>query len=56
MDPQTHYAVTGDVRVAYRLSGTVKDLVVGPGLEFTDRGRHSLTDAPGEWRVYALGS
>jgi class 3 adenylate cyclase/alpha-beta hydrolase superfamily lysophospholipase len=37
------------------VSGTVKDLVVGSGLEFADRGMHSLKGAPGEWRVYAVG-
>jgi class 3 adenylate cyclase len=37
------------------VSGTVKDLVVGSGLAFTDRGSHALKGAPGEWRLYALG-
>ena len=36
------------------VSGTVKDLVVGSGFAFTDRGTHSLKGAPGEWRLYAL--
>ena len=36
------------------VSSTVKDLVVGSGLEFTERGIHSLKGAPGEWRVYAV--
>jgi class 3 adenylate cyclase len=34
-------------------SGTVKDLVVGSGLEFEDRGRHVLKGVPGEWPLYA---
>jgi class 3 adenylate cyclase len=38
------------------VSGTVKDLVVGSGLEFADRGSHSLKGAPGEWHLYAVGS
>ena len=29
------------------VSSTVKDLVVGSGLEFTERGMHSLKGAPG---------
>jgi class 3 adenylate cyclase len=33
------------------VSSTVKGLVVGSGLAFTDRGTHSLKGAPGEWRV-----
>jgi class 3 adenylate cyclase len=36
------------------VSGTVKDLVVGSGIEFDDRGSHSLRGVPGEWRLYAV--
>ena len=36
------------------VSGTVKDLVVGSGFEFADRGTHALKGVPGEWRLYAL--
>jgi class 3 adenylate cyclase len=36
------------------VSSTVKDLVVGSGLGFTDRGEHELRGVPGEWRIYAL--
>jgi pimeloyl-ACP methyl ester carboxylesterase/DNA-binding SARP family transcriptional activator len=36
------------------VSSTVKDLVVGSGLAFADRGNHSLKGAPGEWRLYAV--
>lgn len=35
-------------------SGTVKDLVVGSGLEFEDRGAHLLKGIPGEWTLYAI--
>jgi pimeloyl-ACP methyl ester carboxylesterase/DNA-binding CsgD family transcriptional regulator len=35
-------------------SRTVKDLVVGSGLEFADRGAHVLKGVPGEWRLYAI--
>jgi class 3 adenylate cyclase len=35
-------------------SSTVKDLVVGSELEFTDRGSHALKGVPDEWRLYAL--
>jgi class 3 adenylate cyclase len=35
------------------VSGTVKDLVAGSGLNFTDRGTHELRGVPGEWRVFA---
>ena len=36
------------------VSSTVKDLVVGSGMEFTDRGSHALKGVPGEWRLYAV--
>jgi class 3 adenylate cyclase len=35
-------------------SSTVKDLVVGSGLRFADRGLHALRGVPDEWRLYAL--
>jgi class 3 adenylate cyclase len=36
------------------VSGTVKDLVVGSGLEFEDRGTRELRGVPGEWRLFAV--
>ena len=36
------------------VSGTVKDLVAGSGLEFEDRGTVALKGVPGEWRLFAL--
>jgi class 3 adenylate cyclase len=36
------------------VSSTVKELVVGSGLEFAGRGLHTLKGAPGEWRVFAV--
>ena len=30
-----------------------KDLVAGSGLEFEERGTHTLKGVPGEWRLYA---
>jgi len=38
----------GDVLV----SGTVKDLVSGSGIEFQNRGMHQLKGIPGEWRLF----
>jgi class 3 adenylate cyclase len=35
-------------------SGTVKDLVVGSGISFEDRGLHALKGVPGEWRLFAV--
>jgi len=35
-------------------SSTVKDLVVGSGIAFADRGRHELKGVPGEWQLYAV--
>jgi hypothetical protein len=36
------------------VSSTVKDLMVGPGLQFVDRGEHSLKGVPGLWRTFAV--
>jgi class 3 adenylate cyclase len=36
------------------VSGTVRDLVAGSGLEFVDRGTRELKGVPGEWRLYAV--
>ena len=36
------------------VSGTVKDLIAGSGIELADRGTHELKGIPGEWRVYAV--
>lgn len=35
------------------VSNTVKDLVVGSGIEFADRGEHALKGVPGTWRLWA---
>ena len=40
----------GEVRV----SSTVKELVVGSGLKFAERGEHTLKGAPGEWHLFAV--
>jgi class 3 adenylate cyclase len=36
------------------VSSTVKDLTSGSGLEFEDRGLHSLKGVPEEWRLFAV--
>jgi class 3 adenylate cyclase len=36
------------------VSSTVKDLVVGSGLEFEERGLHALKGVPDEWRLFAV--
>jgi class 3 adenylate cyclase len=36
------------------VSSTVKDLVVGSGIEFAERGRAELKGVPGEWRLFAV--
>ena len=35
------------------VSNTVKDLVVGSGIGFADRGEHALKGVPGTWRLWA---
>jgi class 3 adenylate cyclase/pimeloyl-ACP methyl ester carboxylesterase len=38
------------------VSSTLRDLVIGSGLEFEDRGAHQLKGVPGEWRLFAVAS
>jgi class 3 adenylate cyclase len=40
----------GDVLV----SSTVKDLVIGSGIRFVERGAHELKGVPGSWQLYAV--
>jgi class 3 adenylate cyclase len=42
-------AAAGEVLV----SSTVKDLVIGSGLDFDDRGEHELKGVPDTWRLFA---
>jgi class 3 adenylate cyclase/streptogramin lyase len=42
----------GDVLV----TATLRELVSGSGLEFTDRGQHALKGVPGTWQLYGLES
>jgi class 3 adenylate cyclase len=43
-------AAAGEVLV----SSTVRDLVVGSGIEFEDRGEHELKGVPGSWKLFAV--
>jgi class 3 adenylate cyclase len=36
------------------VSQTVRDLVAGSGIVFTERGEHELRGVPGPWRLYAV--
>ncbi|MGO8870892.1 MAG: adenylate/guanylate cyclase domain-containing protein [Acidimicrobiales bacterium] len=36
------------------VSGMVKDLVVGSGIEFGERGEHELKGVPGSWKLFAV--
>ncbi len=38
------------------VSGTVKDLVVGSGIPFEDRGERELKGVPGTWRLWAVAA
>jgi class 3 adenylate cyclase/pimeloyl-ACP methyl ester carboxylesterase len=38
------------------VSSTLRDLVIGSGLEFEDRGAHGLKGVPGEWHLFAVAS
>jgi class 3 adenylate cyclase len=37
-------------------SRTVKDLVAGSGVRFTDRGTHRLKGVPEEWQLFGVES
>ncbi|MDP8904574.1 MAG: hypothetical protein M3N29_04555 [Chloroflexota bacterium] len=52
--PETRYAKSGDVNIAYLVSSTVGDLVAGWGIEFADRGAYALKGVPGEWRIFTV--
>ena len=45
-------AMPGEVLVY----STVKDLVVGSGLQFEDRGTHTIKGIPGEWHLFAVAN
>jgi class 3 adenylate cyclase len=45
-------AAPGEVLV----SGTVKDLVAGSGLQFQDRGLRTLKGVPAKWRLFAAAN
>ena len=60
-DGLTGVAVHVAARVAARaldgevlVTGTVRDLVAGSGLQFEDRGRHALKGIPDDWQIYAV--
>jgi class 3 adenylate cyclase len=38
------------------VSSTLRDLVIGSGLEFEERGTYELKGVPGEWRLFAVAS
>ena len=59
------FVIGDDWRVAARVgdlarpgevlvSGTVKDLVLGSGIDLADRGTHALKGVPGEWHLFAV--
>jgi len=38
------------------VSSTLRDLVIGSGLEFVERGSYELKGVPGDWRLFAVAS
>ena len=38
------------------VTSTVRDLTLGSGIEFVDRGRHTLKGVPGDWQLLAVAS
>lgn len=59
LDAERLHCVTNCHGAANRsllVSSTVRDLVIGSGIEFDDRGTHQLKGVPGEWRLFAVAS
>ena len=52
--PLAAWIATQAARDEILVSSTVKDLVAGAGLRFTDRGTRSLVGMPGDWRLFAV--
>ncbi len=38
------------------VSSTLRDLVIGSGLQFRERGQYQLKGVPGQWRVFAVAT
>jgi hypothetical protein len=38
------------------VSSTLRDLVIGSGIEFEERGAHALKGVPGEWKLFAVAT
>ena len=38
------------------VSSTLRDLVIGSGIEFTERGKYDLKGVPGTWNVFAVAA
>jgi class 3 adenylate cyclase len=36
------------------VSGTVKDLVVGSRIDFSEQGEHELKGVPGSWKLFTV--
>jgi class 3 adenylate cyclase len=45
-------ALTGASEVL--VSRTLRDLMAGSGVPFSDRGEHTLKGVSGDWRLYAV--
>jgi hypothetical protein len=51
--PETRYALSGDISIAYQAMSVVTDLVAGAGLKFAERGSFELKGLPGRWDLFA---
>jgi hypothetical protein len=52
--PQTRYALSGDISIAYQVLGA--GLVAGSGITFAERGEHALKGLPDRLRLFAVES
>jgi hypothetical protein len=51
--PETRYALSRDISIAYQAMGVVTDLVAGAGLKFAERGSFELKGLPSRWDLFA---
>jgi class 3 adenylate cyclase len=52
LGPARVQGLAGDGEIL--VTSTVRDLVTGSGLRFTDRGRHALKGIDDDWQLFAL--
>jgi hypothetical protein len=55
-DTSVRWQQRAQIPLVLLVSSTLRDVVIGSGLEFEDRGTHQLKGVLGEWRLFAVAS